>query len=90
MAKKQIAPVYVEIEPNNLWEVHAESQEGTLLGTVIHTAYAFPMSLFFPKGEYWFIPKFNKSPLDIGIGKTKEKAFTKYLDLYCDAEIRGV
>ena len=89
MAKKQIVPVYVEIEPNELWDVHADHQEGTLLGTVKHITYTFPMNLFFPKGEYWFIPKFHESPLDIGLGKTKEKAFEKFLDLYCNAEVKG-
>lgn len=89
MARKQIVPVYVEIESNERWEVHAEQPDGTLLGTVEHITYTFPMNLFKPKGEYWFIPKFNESPLDIGLGKTKEKAFEKYLDLYCDAEVKG-
>ena len=89
MAKKQIVPVYVEIEPGESWEVHAEQPDGTLLGIVEHTTYTFPMNLLKPKGEYWFIPKFNESPLDIGLGKTKEKAFEKYLDLYCDAEVKG-
>lgn len=89
MEKKQIVPVYVETVPNELWEVHAEQPDGTLLGLVQHITYTFPMNLLFPKGEYWFFPKFHQSSLDMGIGKTKEKAFEKFLDLYCDAEVKG-
>lgn len=89
MAKKQIVPVYVETEPNERWEVHADHQDGTHLGFIQHVTYIFPMNLFFPKGEYWFVPDFGESSFDIGIGKTKEKAFEKFLDLYCDAEIKG-
>ena len=88
MAKKQVVPVYVEIEPSERWEVRAEQPDGTLLGFIQHTTYLFPMNLFFPKGEYWFFPKFHQSSFDMGIGKTKEKAFEKFLDLYCDAEVK--
>lgn len=90
MEKKQIVPVYIETEPNESWEVRAEHQEGTLLGHIQHISYIFPLNLFLPKGEYWFIPEFQQSSFDIGLGKTKEKAFANFVNLYCDAEIQGV
>lgn len=84
--KKQVSPVYIEIEPNERWEVRAEQPNGLLLGDVVHTTYVFPMNLFAPKGEYWFIPKYE--PDKLTIAKTKEKAFEKFLNLYCDAEVK--
>ena len=88
LAKIQSVPVYVEKEPNELWEVYANHQDGTLLGCIQHITFCFPMNLFKPKGEYWFFPKFRQSLLDIGTGKSKEKAFEKFLDLYCEAKVK--
>ena len=86
MAKKQIVPVYVETEPNEHWEVHADHPDGMLLGEIEHIKYVFPGNLFIPKGEYWFFPKFEQTKMTFG--KTKEKAFEKFLNLYCDAEVK--
>ena len=88
MAKREIVPVYVETERDECWEVYAGHPNGTLLGTVMHTTYTFPLNLFKPKGDYMFIPKFRQSPLEAGFGKTKEASFEKYLDLYCDAKVK--
>ena len=84
--KEKIVPIYVETEPNALWEVHADTPNGTLLGFIQHITYVFPMNLFIPKGEYWFVPKYEQAKMTIG--KTKEKAFKKFLDLYCNAEVK--
>ena len=85
MEKNKITPVYIEIEPNKLWEVREKSADGLLFGEIVFMTYIFPVNLF-NKGDYWFFPKYAES-LQVTIGKTKEKAFEKFLDLYCNVEI---
>lgn len=84
MTNKQLRLVYVEVEPNTQWNVYTDSQERELLGAVHYISYVFPMKIFKPNGEYWFIPdsSYGYSSLDVGIGKTKEKAFERFFNLY--------
>lgn len=80
--KKIVTPEYIEIEPDMHWEVHCE---GAKMGEIIHLTYCFPFCLF-SKGAYYFIPTYEEDKTTTG--KTKEKAFKKFLDIYCEAVLK--